>query len=640
MCGIFGAVQLDRNTAQPLKPAVEKGVSLLAHRGPDASGVVCQNEVAFGHARLSIIDLGGGTQPMKSADGLGLLSYNGEVYNFAELRSELEAKGQTFSTHSDTEVVLAAYRQWGADCVRRLRGMFAFAVADFRRRTVLLARDHLGVKPLFHTALDSASAKTLWFSSELEPLYQAAGPFSLDLSSVDDCLEWQYIAAPKTIYNEVGQLPPAHWIEIDLDTGKSVCQRYWHPEFHEDKTLSEEEWGLALDKTLRESVNLQLVSDVPFGAFLSGGIDSSLVVGYMSEIMSTPVKTFTAVFGEREFSEADHARAVADIFKTEHFEEQISPECLDLLPLLVKHYGQPYADSSAIPTYYVCHMAHKHVKMALSGDGGDENFAGYRSYELALRALMPDWRDGDGIYGRARAIARYMYRKWMHHGLSIQEAALRIHSGNSRHFSAPGRNRLWLPSGQKLLSEKRKTAAMDARREWMHTDNQPIVSSLQRLDLLGYLPYDILTKVDIAAMACSLEVRVPLLDHIVVETAARMPASLKLKALTDNTGRKRYEKKYILRELARRKLPVDLVDRPKQGFRLPLKVWFANELRSEIRQRLCSSEIMGGLFDIREVSRLVDNHSLEHDASPRIWNLLFLEQWLKTHPDALAKTIR
>jgi asparagine synthase (glutamine-hydrolysing) len=629
MCGIFGVVRLDGQCAEDSRGLVTAGVDLLKHRGPDAWGVDAHGPVCLGHSRLSIIDLAGGAQPMRSEDGQGLITYNGEIYNFVELRHELSQKGRLFRTKSDTEVLLNAYLEWGPECVERIRGMFAFVAVDYAKNTVLIARDRLGIKPLFYVLQNNR----LIFSSELEAIYRSAGPFQMDLNALDDYLEWQYIHAPDTIYKEVRQLPPAHLVTVDLATGKITEKRYWELVFREDRSLTIQEWTDQLDDVIREAVRIRLVSDVPFGAFLSGGIDSSLVVGYMAEIMDQPVQTFSIGFKEGDYSELQYAAQVSQINRTQHHTKIVEADSLGLLPLLVRHYGQPFADSSAIPTYYVSQMAREHVTMVLSGDGGDENFAGYNSYESVFYALFPDWSGGTGpLKARAKRILKYFYRKLqtMRHRQDMLDSAYEAHCNTARHFNPRERRELFKEPYKCLVRD-----ASPSRRKKLDIGRQPLISRLQNLDLTCYLPYDILTKVDIASMANSLEVRVPLLDHILVETAATIPAEFKFRE--ERLGKTiQYDKKHLLKRLARQRYPAEVIDRPKMGFGVPLNEWFAGKLKEDVQRRLLKSECLPILFNTESIRDILNRHFKHQDQSTKIWNLLFLDEWMRTHGGALS----
>ncbi len=591
MCGIYGVISLNQQPIQDINAIVERGVELLKHRGPDEYGVEAKDTVCFGHARLSIIDIEGGHQPMWDSNKHGMITYNGEIYNFLEIQRELKKLGYIFNTRSDTEVVLNAFLEWGADCVNHFRGMFAFVAVDFRKNKVIIVRDRVGIKPLFYMVKNNL----LFFSSELEPLYQTIGSLKIDLESLDNYLYWQYIPAPQTIYKDVNALSPAHFIEIDLSTGNITQECYWQLHFRGDHSLSIEDWEHCLDEQLKEAVEIRLMSDVPFGVFLSGGVDSSLITGYMAEILDQPVKTFSIGFKESNYSELAYAQKVAKLNRAEHYAEIVEASSLSLLPFLVRHYGQPFADSSAIPTYYVARMAHKNVKMVLSGDGGDENFAGYNTYPT--------------IVDKSQNTDEAFY--W--------------HCLNYKHF---------LPQERQLLfrSEYKNVVRSYAlkRRALMDIEDQPLISRLQYLDIMTYLPFDILTKVDIASMANSLEVRVPFLDHILMETIAKVPAKFKFRKT--ETG---YDKKYILKNIAKKRYPVDIINRSKMGFGVPLGLWFATKMKNEIQKKLLRSPYLPLFFNMKFIETILNTHSKVSDHSAKLWNLLFLEEWMHSHCNSL-----
>ena len=632
MCGIFGAIPLDGRPRPALAESVAAGLRLIKHRGPDADAVDAGAvPCVLGQARLSILDLETGDQPMWDATRRGLITFNGEIYNFPEARRRLEAAGRRFATRSDTEVVLNAFLQWGPDGVRELRGMFAFAAVDLERRRALLARDRLGKKPLYTTTRDGV----LYFSSEIEALYRTVGPFPMDPEALDEYLAWQYISAPRTIYHGVRALEPATLLDIDLATGTIAESRYWDLEWREDRSLSPEDWLRKLDALIEEAVRIRMVADVPYGAFLSGGVDSSLVVAYMARILDRPVKTFTIGFRESTHDETPYARQAAEANGTEHHVEIVEADSLGLLPTLVRHYGQPFADSSAIPTYYVSRMARRHVKMVLSGDGGDENFAGYNSYETVLRELagrsaQPGTADGRRLL---RLGAHFLGRiaSARRRSLDALSWAYDRHCLTAYHFPPRERRALFLAPWRRLVADD-----FPDRRRWAGIGrNQPILSALQNVDIHAYLPFDILVKTDIASMANSLEVRVPLLDHLVVEAAASMPSELKLKIERGTDGTVRYDKKHILKTLAGKYYDPGFIDRPKMGFGIPLGAWFAGKLRPAVEKKLLGSEFLDRYFDRAEIAALLARHTAEQDYSTRIWNLLFLEEWMRTHPEAL-----
>jgi asparagine synthase (glutamine-hydrolysing) len=628
MCGIFGAIALGRSPSAGRAETVERGLRLIKHRGPDDDGVAAAGPAVLGHVRLSILDLEGGVQPMWDVARTGMISFNGEVYNFPDIRAKLEKAGRRFATRSDTEVVLNAFLEWGPRCLEELRGMFAFAAYDTANGRVLLARDRLGKKPLYYTVRDGV----FYFSSELEALYRTVGPFPMDLGALDEYLAWQYISAPRTIYRGVHCLKPGHGLEVDPVNGEIVERAYWTLTFREDRSLDTEDWLRRLDELVYEAVKIRMVSDVPYGAFLSGGVDSSLIVGYMARILEHPVKTFTIGFHEAKFNEMAYARHVAETHRTEHHTEVVEADSLGLLPLLVRHYGQPFADSSAVPSYYVSRLARKYVKMVLSGDGGDENFAGYNSYEYVLRELGGSRVGASTPEGkRRRRLGRFYLNLFQPRpeGSDVLSRAYALHCVTAYHF---------YPEERRALFQSRFRAVVHSefpeRKAWMAVGPQPVLSSLQNLDIHAYLPFDILVKVDIVSMANSLEVRVPLLDHRVVETAASLPSELKI-AVEKCDGGVGYEKKYALKRLSRKFYSPEFIDRPKMGFGLPLGAWFAGKLRPIIEEKLLGSEYLKEFFESEEIRGWLARHSETNDYSARIWNLLFLEEWMRSHPEAL-----
>jgi asparagine synthase (glutamine-hydrolysing) len=513
MCGIVGIIDRTGNPVRPFD--VEAMASTLAHRGPDGEGVYVDGPVGLGHRRLSIIDLDAGQQPLSNEDGTVWVTYNGEIYNHQELAKELIGYGHQFKTRCDTEVIVHAYEQWGADCVQRFNGMFAFAVYDVRSRTVFLARDRIGIKPLFYLA----TADTVAFASELQALERTPGvTLRVNPTAIDEFLQLQYIPAPSSIYRDVWKLQPGHTVTISLAkniVGPQQC--YWDVSFAPDFSTTEEQWLEQLDDTIRQAVRSQLMADVPFGAFLSGGADSSLVVAYMSELLDEPVRTFSIGFDEEDFSELKYAEIAAKRNGTQHYGEVVRADCLEILPDLVRHYGEPMGDSSALPTYYVSQLARQHVKMVLSGDGGDECFAGYRRYMKS----MPVWTHDGTLRSRLRRFGANMLRATRLR--RPQSTARQWWIGSQSIFSSAERNHLLNGRGENagpiplVLQD-----SFNKARDWN------FCHQLQYFDLKHYLPNAVLTKVDVASMYHGLEVRVPLLDHHVVELAARIPVEMNL----------------------------------------------------------------------------------------------------------------
>jgi asparagine synthase (glutamine-hydrolysing) len=618
MCGIAGFLRLDGSAADARDATAM--ADRLRHRGPDGGGNYTSGPVALGHRRLAIIDPLGGEQPVSNEDGTFWITYNGELYNFPELRRELEAKGHTFRTHCDTEAVVHAYEEWGERCLERLRGMFAFAVWDAKKRELFVARDRFGIKPLCYYIDRGVFA----FASELQafdalPDYEP----TLELQAIDLYLQFQYIPAPYTIFREVRKLPPAHWLRVSANGRVEGPQRYWNLEFHADESLSEEEWVERLDAALRESVKAHLVSDVPFGAFLSGGVDSSTVVAYMSEILREPVKTFSIGYDEGEYDETSYARQVARQFGTDHHEEIVKPDSMSVLPQLVRHLGEPMADSSAIPTYYVSQLAARHVKMVLSGDGGDELFAGYTSYPYLL------WSQ--------RKPAAFAKRLRHAVGGAVRRAGLRpalaspddVWYGNTSYFNETMRERLWRPEFRSLMPQTRQW--FDAQFRLAPVDD--LVARFQYLDVNSYLTYDILPKVDIASMCHSLEVRVPLIDHVFTDLITRIPAQLKVKspaagALRDDVPLDALTGKYLLKKNGERFFSHEFLNRKKRGFDVPIKDWIAESARDETRDRLLSSPLLHELFAGAAVDEMLRSHGRGADHGWRLWALLVLDEWL------------
>lgn len=618
MCGIGGIVYWDGRPAGT--EAVAGLLHAQRHRGPDETGAWAGRGAVLGHNRLSIIDLATGQQPMRTEDGRYVIVYNGELYNYPELKHELESAGQRFQTRSDTEAVLKAFAQWGSKCLGRLRGMYALAIWDDRERQLFLARDRLGIKPLYYCATATSCA----FASELQGLVALAGiPRRLDLVALDLYLHYQYVPAPFAIYADVRKLPPAHSLLLEAKRPGAEPRAYWDVAFRPDFARNLGDWLDALDGEIRDSVARHLVSDVPFGAFLSGGIDSSTVVHHMSRILKEPVKTFTIGFEESAYDEREHAFRVAGLTGSERHFEVVRADGIELLgsllPSLARHYGEPFADSSAVPTWYVSRLARTQVKMVLSGDGGDELFAGYNSYPAILAGLgtppragfLRRWFGGAPGEGSAVGFAQGPPRS----------EALPLHSRSYAYFDDETRPRLYRRELAEKLAGRQPPDLFGAH--FRRSEATECLSALQYLDIKTYLCGDILTKVDVASMCHALEVRVPLLDHRVVELAARVPARYKL---VSSNGQ--VHKKFLLKEYARRLLPGADFDRPKQGFGVPIATWFGGVLYPEVRDRLVRPEgLLHRLFDPRAREELVASPAAATNHAPRIWALLCLEAW-------------
>lgn len=592
MCGIAGYVHFDGAPAS--EETLRAMADRLAHRGPDGDGVLVRKNVGLAHRRLSIIDPSAGAQPMGNEDGTVWVTFNGEIYNHADLREELVRHGHEFRTRCDTEVLVHGFEQWGEKLVDRLLGMFAFAILDERDHTLFLARDRLGIKPLCYLA----SSKQFAFSSELSALDGLdKPPHRIDRESLALYLRHGCIPWPRTIFRDVFKLPPGHFIKVGPDCGVERPVRYWKLSMTPDEAVDENEWVERIEEGLRDSVRARLMSDVPFGAFLSGGVDSSLVVALMSESMGEPVKTFSMGFDSAGFSELEYARKVATKFGTEHHEGVVKPDAVELLPAIVRHHGEPFGDSSAIATHLVARLASPHVKMVLTGDGGDETFAGYSWYRDTTATFS-------GFAGSIRSRLEFVIGDKAD-AMKTSAEALSVFPTSVRKallgFDARPDDEVGVDSGADLCSR------------------------MQLRDLRGYLPNDILAKVDIATMAHGLEARIPFLDHRFVELCGRIPARFKIR---EENGALRG--KSILRKVANRWFDDEFLSRPKQGFAVPLREWFSPNSRADVRARLldAKSKVLNFL-DAGEVRRIVESSA---DVGNRLWVLLVLDEWLSQHP--------
>lgn len=619
MCGIAGRVNF--RSGRPVDAQVIGRMNdLLVHRGPDAEGTFVERHVGLGNRRLAIIDLRPeGRMPMSTEDGRLWITHNGEVYNFADLRSELEARGHRFRSHTDTEVILASYREFGVDCLQRLRGMFAFAVWDADKQRLFVARDRLGAKPLFYYEDEDG----LVFASESKAFL--ADPSFVpkpDAEAISHYLTLQYVPHPLSAFQGVKQLPPGHYLEI-VD-GTVVVRRYWSLSYRVKRELTEQQACEELLERLKEAVRIRLVSDVPIGAFLSGGIDSSTIVALMSELGAAPVKTFSIGFEEREYDELAYARLVAQRYETDHHEFIVRPEATEILEDLVWHYNEPFADSSAIPTYYLSRLTRQHVTVALNGDAGDENFAGYDRYvasalanRFALRALGPLLSAAAGLVPSSRTprSVRTRARRFLE---ALAEPPERRYGRWMSHFHPSFKAELCTPE---FLAQTHGVDSLDVlSRLFLASDAPDMVDATLDVDVNSYLPDDLLTKVDIASMAHSLEARSPMLDHEFMEFCASLPSHMKLRGRTT---------KYIFKRAFGHLLPAEVVKRPKMGFGVPLDHWFRNELRELTRETLLSTRALNrGYFRSGVVERLINEHvSGSRSWHSQLWNLLMLELW-------------
>jgi asparagine synthase (glutamine-hydrolysing) len=621
MCGIAGVFHVDP-AAVVLPSNVERMTAVLRHRGPDEGSVYVDGAVALGHRRLSIIDVAGGQQPIFNEDGTKAIVFNGEIYNYAVLRDRLMARGHRFATRSDTEVILHAYEEYGEDCVQHLRGMFAFAIWDAPQRRLFLARDRLGIKPLYYRW----DGRTLLFASELKAILRHPGvPRTIDPVALDDYLTYLYIPAPKTIFQGIRKLPPGHTLTASRDGLRE--RQYWDVDFAPREGLSEAEYAAGLMDKLREAVALHLMSEVPLGAFLSGGVDSSAVVGLMAEASDKPVNTASIGFREAGFDELPYARMVARHFGAHAYEKVVEANAAKILDTLVWHFDEPFADASMVPTYYVSQVARERVTVALSGDGGDENFAGYRRYrfdalENRVRRLLPErvrrplfgalaW-----LYPKADWLPQVCRAKALLTDLSLSPE--RAYFQSMSWFTPAMKRRLYSGELRRAVLGYDPFSVMQAYFE--RTQGWDPLSRIQYVDLKTYLVDDILAKVDRASMAHSLEVRVPLLDHEVVEYAAGIPASYKLR---------RGAGKYIFKRALAGLLPHDVLHRRKMGFSLPLARWFRGELKGSFEARVLRKDaFVAELFDQAPIRRWWGQHQRgTRDYAPHLWALLVLECW-------------
>ena len=616
MCGIAGFINTERSR-DDAEQLIDRMCQIIRHRGPDDQGTWVGEGVALGMRRLSIIDLAGGHQPIFNEDQSILIVFNGEIYNYRELQKELEERGHRFATNSDTETIVHAYEEYGDDCVNHLRGMFTFAIWDRKRQRLLAARDRFGKKPLNYYW----DGQRLIFGSEIKSILEAGIPREINPIALDEYLVYRYVPTPNTLFKDVWKLPAAHI--LIYENGQISTKRYWELSFA--PTCQDDE-ATAIERTralLTEAVQVRLMSEVPLGAFLSGGIDSSIMVGLMSSMMSQPVKTFSIGFEENEYSELPYARQVAQYFGTDHHEFLVRPDLISVLPQLVWDYDEPFADSSMLPTYYVSKLAREHVTVVLTGDGGDEIFGGYTRYERELvisripallryllgygGMLMPD-----GMRGKSRLLN-------LHHDLAARSVGVyKLFPDGSRasmfssEYSALLRDH---DPYERLISEFRTAP---------HTD---ITAQLQYVDVRTHLTDDILVKVDKASMLNSLETRAPLLDQCLAEYVSSLPSSIR----TRNGVLK-----YLLKKVAADILPAEILTRRKQGFEVPIKHWFRSDLTDYARDLLDSPRAhQRGIFNPKFIHNLLKAHAstkLVNHGSP-IWTLLCLELWFQVYMD-------
>jgi asparagine synthase (glutamine-hydrolysing) len=621
MCGIAGIVRLDGGTVD--KGQLDMLTDALAHRGPDGRGAAIDGNVGLGHRRLSIVDLtAASSQPMRSENGTITLTFNGELYGYQEQRKALEAKGHVFTSSGDTEVLLRLYDEYGPDCVRHIRGMFAFAVHDRKRNILFLARDRVGKKPIKYFR----SGDTFAFASELKALKVLPDcPRGIDREAIHHFLTMMYLPSPLTGFEGIKKLPAAHTLTVNLSTGEEKLERYWELRYEPDHRATREQWMHRIRDAFEESVRLRMVADVPVGAFLSGGVDSAAVVAFMARCSDRPVKTFSIGSEDPAFDELPQAREIADAFSTEHHPIQLNADIVTLLPELVAAYEEPFADPSSIPTYLVSRETRKHVTVALNGDGGDENFAGYirypillfsekwKSLPLPLHALAHasahvfHWLKNDTLSYRGERFERTMRLPWERRYLQY------VSFFTEEEKAAIYRDDVRFP---------RTDAWYAARTEAARARAHDLLHKAMAMDVDTYLADDLLPKVDLGSMAHALEARSPFLDHVLLEMTARIPGSL----LVRGKDRKR-----ILKAALRGIVPDATLDRPKRGFRLPLNRWFRGELKHFVEERLLGAPTaFWTFFDRRRVERfLAHYHASRIDYSDHVWVLLWLAEWME-----------
>ena len=627
MCGIAGKVSPGAPVEREL---LERMCSVIEHRGPDSRGIHLDEGVGLGVQRLRIIDLETGDQPISNEDGSVVLVLNGEIYNYVELRADLERRGHRFATRSDTEVIVHLYEEHGRDCVHSLRGMFAFALWDAARRELLIARDRLGKKPLFY----SIGSGTLWFASEAKAILEDPEiERDVDIDAIDSFLHFQYVPHPLSAFARLRKLPPAH--TLVWKDGAARIERYWKLSYRRGDVASEAEAQELIREQLLEATRLRLRSDVPVGAFLSGGVDSSAVVAAMA-MQGGRVKTFAIGFDEARYDETRWAAEVARLFDTDHHELRVEPRSvLDMLPRLVWHYGEPFADSSALPSFHLAELTRRHVTVALNGDGGDENFAGYTRYlgnrgdrllalPLPVRRVLASLAtrvDGDlsALDTRSRLVRAAKASVLAPHERYANRMAF---------FVERERDELYTDEFRSIL-RARRTASTVLSIPYLESDAEDEVNRLLDVDVRTYLPGDLLVKMDIATMAHSLEVRSPLLDHRLMELCAGLPGAWKLAGGTT---------KKIFKDALRPWLPGHLLDRPKWGFAVPIASWFRQELRELATEVLLDRVALErGFFRQEGLRRLIDSHVAgTRDNGDKLWALIQLELWLRTFVDSGA----
>lgn len=627
MCGIAGKFYFNTKE-KPAEKQLRGMAETLKHRGPDDSGVFCDENIGLSHARLSVIDLSErGHQPMKTADGRFCIVYNGEIYNFRQLRADLQKDGVRFNSDTDTEVILYMYQKYGPKCLQYLRGMFAFVIWDKEKKELFLARDRIGQKPIkFYK-----DGGTFIFASELKAILKNPEvEKEIDWGAIDEYLTYQYVPHPKTGFKNIYKLEPAHYMVVHRN-GEIEKEKYWDLDFSKKENLTEEEWKNRIEEKLKESVRMRLVSDVPLGAHLSGGIDSGLIVAMMAQEMKEPVKTFSIGFRNKERNELPHARLVAEKYNTDHKEFTVEPKAVELLPEIVRHYEEPFADSSALPTWYLSKLTEQHVKVALNGDGGDENFAGYARYRIMDKyyrlkkmnfAVNP-------FKSQLSTLSGCLYNKTGRQTFRRSGKVFKWYSPKPQEFYRRMFGFFMREEKELIYGKELKQQIQNSRWDSFLSNYFSQASGVGQLnqllytDIKTYLPDDLLVKVDISSMAHSLEVRSPFLDHEFMELAASMPEKVKLRP---------EQSKYILKAIAKDYLPPELLTSPKRGFSVPREEWLRSDLNSYLKKHLLDPVFINYGFNKKGIERLIKMHTEKrYDYSLHLWALLMLRLWLKEY---------
>jgi len=629
MCGIAGIIYKAKKDIK--KEIMEKMIAEMHHRGPDDKGIYIGEGISgktnaiLGHCRLSIIDLSPlGKQPMSNEDGQIWITYNGEIYNFQELRDELKRNGHRFRSRTDTEVIIHGYEEWGVNVIKRLRGMFAFGIWDSKKEEVLIARDRIGQKPLFYFSNNNIIA----FASSLYSLLMVPEvEKEIDPIAIHHFLTFQYIPSPFTIFKKVKKLSPGHY--HIWKNGFKESKKYWKINFKYKTKESIYEIKAHIRETLINSVKMRLISDVPLGAFLSGGIDSSIIVGIMAELSSEPVKTFSIDFEEQAFSEIKYARMIANRFNTEHHEFTVKPKALEILPKLIRQYGEPFGDSSAIPTYYVSKVTSNHVKVTLTGDAGDENFAGYKRYQYAkwfelFKYIPKTIRNNPLISFLIRNPFNYpkkqFFKKLLKIISSIDSSSGKNYLLQIKVFAEDEKDEIYTDDFKKELEGVNSITLIEEF--FQKAETADLLDKILYTDIQSYLPDCLMVKVDVASMANSLEARSPFLDHEFIQYVASLPSSYKLKG---------NHSKWILKETFKDIIPPAILNRKKMGFGVPIEIWFRSDMKEFVYDTLLSKKAeQRGIFQKEVVEKIINNHiKKEENNAYKIWLLLNLELWFQ-----------